>query len=49
MANADEYERAITAAEINPGGLTARQKELLRKLLKEHGERGNRARAVFSE
>ena len=49
MANADEYERAIAAAEANPSGLTARQRELLGKLSREAGARGNRARAALGQ
>lgn len=48
-ATADEYERALTAAEVNPGGMTSRQKDLVGKLTSETGPRGNRARAVLGQ
>lgn len=46
--NAEDYERAIVQAEVDPGGLSSYQKDLLRNLQGESGSRGNRARAALS-
>lgn len=47
--NDDDYEKALLAAEVNPKGLTTDQKNMLKTLCKEPGQRGNRARKAVGE
>ena len=44
-----QYEQTITAAELNPKDLTGPQKDMMKALLKETGERGNRARKAMGQ
>jgi hypothetical protein len=47
MANADEYEKALTKLEMGVT-LTDKEKELVKKMLNESGSRGNRARRAMN-
>ena len=49
MANADEYERVLLKAELQGvSSLNSQDKELLNRLLRESGSRGNRARKIVN-
>lgn len=45
----EAYDRTLLAAEVNPRGLSSTQKEQLKKLANEPGERGNRARKALGQ
>lgn len=44
----DAYDRVIAKAETDPKNLTSEQKQMLSKLQKENGSRGNRARRALN-
>ncbi len=49
MATKEEYERVLSKAEmLGVGSLNAQEKELLKKLLNQMGEMGNRARRILN-
>lgn len=48
MPNADEYDRVLDKAEIRGvPSLTPAEKEMLRRMTREPGSRGNRARRML--
>ncbi|GAA4977753.1 hypothetical protein WHI96_14555 [Pseudonocardia tropica] len=48
MANADEYERVLDKGEITGlGSLNGAERELLARMARESGSRGNRARRLL--
>jgi len=47
LANADDYERAIRAAETDPKNINSTNRELLDKIKNESSERGRRARRAL--
>lgn len=48
MANAEEYERVLSKAELSGmANLNSQEKDLLKRMYKESGGRGNRARRII--
>ena len=50
MAAAEQYEKVLGKAEMRGvGSLTSHEKEMLKRLLREAGSRGNRARKILDQ